>query len=457
MVALVKVAVAAAIWTLGSAQITVKTGSTLQVIDGFGCSQAFKRAAQFRDTSETLRKQALELMFNATTGAAFSIIRNRVGSGGAGDSILPASPGSPTGTPKYSFDKDDEGQVWFSQQAMSYGVKTIYADAWSAPGFMKTSGSESKSGYLCGTTGHTCSSGDWRKAYADFLVQYIKYYADLGIPVTHIGFLNEPEFVASYSTMQIGNDAGEAISFIPTLHDAVQLAGLNVSVACCDAMGWNTQKSWTSRLVSAGMEQYLGIITSHAYASEPTSAIPGTKLPVWLTEAGPDSSGFKTTWYASGGASEGMTWANKLATGFLNANLSAYLFWEGYENKQQQSGSHLLDTDGTSVIPSGIFWAFTMWSRYIRPGAYRLVVSGSLPSIMTGAFKNVDGSLVVLFTNSGASARTADVTFDGLKLTTATAILTDNSHKAASTDATVTDGALSVSVPGHSVVTVRLT
>ena len=50
-------------------------------------------------------------------------------------------------------------------------------------------------GYLCGTTGHSCSSGDWRKAYAHFLVQYVKFYAERGMPVTQLGFLNEPDFV----------------------------------------------------------------------------------------------------------------------------------------------------------------------------------------------------------------------------------------------------------------------
>src|SRR4051794_3874401 len=126
------------------------------------------------------------------SGAGFTIIRNRIGSGGSGDSILPTSPGSPSSTPTYSWNNDDSGQVWLSQEAMRYGVKTIYADAWSAPGFMKTNGVETNGGYLCGTTGHSCSSGDWRQAYANFLVKYVQYYKDAGIPVTHLGFLNEP-------------------------------------------------------------------------------------------------------------------------------------------------------------------------------------------------------------------------------------------------------------------------
>ena len=117
------------------------------MIDGFGFSQAFGRANEFKSANSAAQKTALDLFFSTTAGAGFSIIRNRIGSGGSGDSIEPNSPGSPSATPNYVWDGSDSGQVWFSQQAVSYGVKTIYADAWSAPGFMKTSGNEASPGY----------------------------------------------------------------------------------------------------------------------------------------------------------------------------------------------------------------------------------------------------------------------------------------------------------------------
>ncbi|RVD83828.1 uncharacterized protein DFL_005602 [Arthrobotrys flagrans] len=436
--------------------ITVNVGTTYQTIEGFGFSQAFGRAVEFKTAPSNIQKQALDLLFSTSTGAGFSIIRNRVGSGGSGDSILPTNPGGPNVTPKYVWDNDDRGQVWFSQQAKAYGVTTVYADAWSAPGFMKTSGSETTAGYLCGTTGHTCSSGDWRQAYANFLLQYVKYYASIGITVTHLGFLNEPDYSPSYSQMQISTNAQEAISFIPTLYDAVQAAGLNTKITCCDAMGWSMQRTYTTALVNAGSTQYLGVIAGHSYSSELTSPITNTILPKWNTEAGPGSIQFTTTWYASGTQAEGFTWANKLAVAMVNADLSAYLFWEGYEWKQQQSASHLVDTDGTNAIPSGILWAFAMWSRYIRPGAVRIGVTGSIASTITGAFKNTDGSIVVVFTNSGSSAQSAKVSFNGFTPSSAEAYVTNQGNNFKSTTYTLSGGAVTVSIPGKGVVTVKL-
>jgi O-glycosyl hydrolase len=125
--------------SFGRAQttVTVQAGTTFQTMDGFGFSEAFGHANDLFNYPAAEQKQVLDLLFNTSTGAGMTIIRNRIGSGGSGDSILPTSPGCPTCTPKYVWDGSDGHQVWFSQQAMAYGVKTIYADAWSAPGFMK--------------------------------------------------------------------------------------------------------------------------------------------------------------------------------------------------------------------------------------------------------------------------------------------------------------------------------
>ncbi|KAI2627116.1 glycoside hydrolase family 5 protein [Xylaria nigripes] len=433
-----------AAFVAAQAAITVDIKTTYQKIDGFGFSQAFGRAKEFENASEVTRKAALDYLFNTTTGAGFSIIRNRIGSGGSGDSIEPDSPGSPSAKPTYVWDNDDSGQVWFSQQAISYEVRTIYADAWSAPGFMKTSGDEAAPGYLCGSTGHTCTTGDWQQAYANFLVEYIQLYASAGIPVTHLGFLNEPDIEVTYSQMQMSPNAQEAISFIPILRDTVDNAGVNVALTCCDAVGWDMQSTYTTALVNAGVTSDLDVITSHSYNADATTPLSQTILPKWNSEGGPTTP-FTTTWYSAGGDNEGFTWAEKLAVAMVNAELSAYLFWEGFEIQQTQSASHLVDaTDGGIPTPSGIFWAFAMWSRHIRPGASRVDTSGSISDTIIGAFLNVDGSVVILFTNSGNATQSANVSFSGFTPSTVTAWVTNQNSTFADTPVSLSDDSVVV-------------
>ena len=44
---------------------------------------------------------------------------------------------------------------------------------------------------MCGVPGASCKSGDWRQAYANYLVQYAKDYAAAGVPLTYVGPENE--------------------------------------------------------------------------------------------------------------------------------------------------------------------------------------------------------------------------------------------------------------------------
>ena len=68
------------------------------------------------------------------------------------NTILPTCPSTPSGTPDYKWDGKDSGQLFLSQKAWSYGVRTFYANAWSAPGCMKTNNNDANGGQLCGVS-----------------------------------------------------------------------------------------------------------------------------------------------------------------------------------------------------------------------------------------------------------------------------------------------------------------
>jgi O-glycosyl hydrolase len=111
-------------------RITINPAKTYQEIDGFGFSAAFQRANLIINLPAAKQKQVLDLLFNTQNGTGFSILRNGIGSTPNSNSdymntILPRSPGSPSGTPQYVWDRKDSGQLWLSQQAVSYGVSTV--------------------------------------------------------------------------------------------------------------------------------------------------------------------------------------------------------------------------------------------------------------------------------------------------------------------------------------------
>lgn len=254
----------------------------------------------------------------------------------------------------------------------------------------------------------------------------------------------------------------EVTSFLPTLYNTLQTAGLSsVKIACCDTIGWADARTVTAALAKANsLTPYIGLLTSHMYNGDPNSLI-STSLtnlpPVWQTEGADLSSRWCITWHSSGGQCEGLTWASKISTGILSANLSAYIYWQGLEVNQAQASSYLVAVlDGKTATPSSRLWAFAMWSRFIRPGAVRVGTSGTISNVAIGAFKNTDDSVVVVFTNSGGTAQSVAVSTSGFTPSTASAWLTDNSHAVNLTNVTLSGGVAQVLLPSYSVVTVKL-
>ncbi|OIW28300.1 glycoside hydrolase [Coniochaeta ligniaria NRRL 30616] len=442
------------------ATITVDLSKTYQTIDGFGTSEAFQRAVQMSKLPESEQRKALDLLFSTTKGAGLSILRNGIGSSPdmSSDhmvSIAPKNPGGPTKPLVYQWDGSDNKQLWVAQEAQhTYGVQTIYADAWSAPGYMKTNGNDANGGSLCGVTGASCSSGDWRQAYADYLVRYIQFYQESNVTITHVGFLNEPDLTTSYASMR--SNGQQAADFIKVLHPTLEKANLGsqVGIACCDAEGWSSQAGMLSSL--RPVDDRLSVVTAHGYTSPPSSPM-NTRHRVWLTEAADLNGAWTTAWYGSGGAGEGMTWADNIFRAIVDANCSAYLYWVGVQGGD--TNSKMVRIGNGAVQPSKRLWAFGQWSRFVRPGAVRVgsSTSGGASGLKVAAFRNVDGSVAVQLINSAGGAAKVNVRLSGgADAPVAKAWVTDNTREIGDLESSISGGVTSASIPSRSMATILL-
>jgi O-glycosyl hydrolase len=283
-------------------------------------------------------------------------------------------------------------------------------------------------------------------------VKYVQLYAESGVKVTHLGFLNEPDFSTSYASMQSnGNQAAEVIKVLRPTLDRANLT--DVVINCCEATGWNVANQHAQQLISSGVEGMLGAITSHEYTSRIGSPI-RTKAKVWQTEYCDLNGGWNTDWYRNGGAGDGYTWANNIMNGMVNSNLSAYLFWEGIQDRATNNNNNekLILIEGQNYIVSKRLWAFAQF-RVVRPGAVRVGASGG-NNIRSAAFQNADGSVAVVIINSGTGSQTVGVAGLGIaEGQTVKAWLTDNSSDAKEVPVTVgADGTASATVTGRGVI-----
>jgi glucuronoarabinoxylan endo-1,4-beta-xylanase len=437
---------------------TINGASTFQTITGFGASEAFGEAQTVMNAPSSVQQQALADLYSPTSGAGLTILRNWI-SADSGSTIEPNNPGGPNAAPAYlpmSQTSQDAGQLWFAQQLKAdFGVTNVFADAWSAPAFMKTNGSASGGGAVCGSPGATCSSGDWRQAYANYLVQYAKDYAAAGVPLSYLGPENEANLSTSYDSMQMS--PSQTASFLGVLGPALASSGLSTKMECCATEGWDFAQQYAAAIeANPAALADTSVFTSHGYTAAPTTPLGGWSKPAWETEW----STFET-WdpaWDDGTVASGLTWAQHIYQGLTGAGLNAFLYWWGSTTPSENGDNEgLIQINGSSVIPSGRLWAFANYSRYVHPGAVRIAASSSNSAVDLAAFKNTDGTVAIVALNTGGGADPISYSLSGTGTpngATVTPFLTNSaSNVAAQSPLTVTGGSFTASIPARSLVT----
>lgn len=430
-------------------------GKTYQQIAGFGASEAFGQAAALMNQPASVQQQVLNLLYSTKSGAGLTIQRNEI-SADVGTTIEPTAPASPSAPPAYlplSAIDSDGGQLWWDQTIKKdFGVTDVFADAWSAPAFMKTNDSADNGGTLCGVPGATCASGDWRQAYANYLAKYAKDYAAAGVPLSYVGPENEANIGPDYDSMIMS--PAQTANFLQYLGPTMAASRTGTRVECCATEGWDYAQQYAAAIeADPAANAWTALFTSHGYTEAPASPLAGWTKPVWETEW----STFET-WdpaWDDGTDASGFSWAQRIYTGLTSANLSAFLYWWGMsqttENGDNEGLVQLNPTTGT-VTASGRLWAFANYSRFVRPGAVRIGTSDSNSNLEVLAFRNRDGSLAVVVLNTATTAQPA--TFATGRSGAAIPYLTDNTHDtAAQAPVPVVNGSFTTTLPARSLVT----
>ncbi|GAA1101122.1 glycoside hydrolase [Streptomyces javensis] len=439
---------------------TVDFGIHLQPIDGFGFSQAFQRADLMHGAQGLTpehQREVLDLLLNRATGAGLSILR--LGIGSSSDevydhmkSIQPTDPGGPDAPPRYEWDGDDGGQVWLAKEARRYGVKRFYADAWSAPGYMKTNGTDAGGGTL---------KAEWRRAYADYLVRYAKFYRQEGVRITDLGFTNEPDLTTSYASMRFTPE--EAVEVVKAIGPTVRRAGINL--LCCDAAGWDEQAAFSAAIeADSAAAAQVAVHTGHPYVTPSDQPLP-TSRRTWMSEWSPNGTTWNEAW-DDGSAYDGLAVAEAIHTTLADAGASGYVYWFGASVGATRG---LIQLDGPDYHVSKRLWALAAYSRFIRPGAVRVAadsgadsgVDGVKTTVKTTAYRNRDGRRVLEILNTGAEPVRTDYALRGGSNDGGDArgavYRTDETHAVSRVGtARVRDGRLAVELPGRSLTTVVL-
>lgn len=390
--------------------IEVDDSVKYQQIDGFGASLTDSSAWLIsQKLSEAQRTQFLEMLFDPKKGIGLSILRQPIGSSDFSVADysyddMPLGKSDPE-LMRFTIDRDRPYIIPVLREALAVNPKLkIIASPWSPPGWMKTSGS---------MIGGTLLPSSFAPL-ARYFVRFVQSYEAAGVPIFAITPQNEPRNIpADYPGM--GMTAEEQTVFIREhLGPAFRDAHLRTKIMAFDH-NWDMIDFPDKLLSDPKAAEFSAGTATHCYGGSPEAQ---TKLHdhfptkgIWLTEC-------------SGGEWQKgnllVAQANLIIETTRNWGQCVVLWNLALDQNHAPHLGGCTDCRGVvtidhskspaAVTPTVDFTALAHASNFVAPGALRIdsVASGESP-LKHVAFRNSDGSIVLLALNPSGSAITLSI------------------------------------------------
>ena len=385
--------------------ITVNDAVKYQEMDGFGASLTDSSAWLLSQKLTPAQRTALlKQLFDTKQGIGLAILRQPMGSSDfslADYSYDDVPPGeSDPGLKRFTIDRDRQYIIPVLREALAVNPKLkIIASPWSPPGWMKTSGS---------MIGGTLLPSSFTPL-ARYFVRFVQSYEAAGVPIFAITPQNEPRNIpADYPGK--GMTAEEQTVFIREhLGPAFRDAHLKTKIMVFDH-NWDMIDFPDKLLSDPKAAEFSAGTATHCYGGSPEAQ---TKLHdhfptkgIWLTEC-------------SGGEWQKgnllVAQADLIIETTRNWGQSVVLWNLALDQNHAARLGGCADCRGvvtidhskspTAVTPTVDFTALAHASNFVAPGALRIdsVASEESP-LKHGAFRNSDGSIVLLALNPSESA-----------------------------------------------------
>ena len=418
----------AAIFALGLpgyAQVcTVNWTNVHQRIDGFGASSAWRG---------TWNDAQADMFFSTNTGIGLSLLRNH---------ITAASSTSASATPSTS--------EWsIMQKAQARGAKV-----WSAP-WTPASGFKSNNGPNGGNylgSGANVTNLNYASQLANYVLSMKTSY---NVNLYAISVQNEPD--ANVTTYEACKWTGQQIhDFTTNLYNALVAKGMgSTKIIIPESQNWSSNPGlYTPTLNDPTAAADVSIIANHNYVAN--NQVGDTTTPAALSTSGKAS--WETEVSQIGGSYDGsinnaIYWAGRIHLFMTAAQANAWHYW--WLISQNSDNEGLTDTSGN---PAKRMYVLGQWSRFVRPGYYRIGATTTGTALIS-AYNNTSSSssnfaIVAVNTNtSTAISQTFNLTNFPTVSSVTPWITSATLSLANQTPVTVSGSSFTYTLPALSVVT----
>jgi len=389
----------------GDPSISIDFAQQYQEIEGFGAALTGSSANVINAMPAAQKAALLKDLFNPTEGIGLNYLRLTIG---ASDfsltdftyNDLPAG-STDAALENFSIAADEADVIPVLQSILTYSPNIkIMGSPWSAPAWMKTSGS----------LGGGSLKPEWYDTYGTYFVKYINAYAAKGIHIDAVTPQNEPLHETSgYPTMKM--TSGEQADFIKnSLGPKLQAAGLNTKIIAYDH-NFDVPTYATDILGDSGAAQYVDGSAFHAYAGNVTAmgqvhaSFPDKNLYFTEVSGGQWSPDFKENlkWMTENifiGTTK--NWSKNVLLWNLALNTNA-----GPTNGGCTDCRGVVTINSSGSVTKNIeYYTLAQFSKFVRPGAKRVSSTefdNSL-DLKNVAFVNTDGSKVLVVLNKSEVA-----------------------------------------------------
>lgn len=383
--------------------ITVDENQTYQGIDGFGFTLTGGSAGLLNGLGANQTNVLNELFGTANGQIGISYIRISIGASDLSSSDFTYNQtAGDFNMNNFSISAENQDLLPILKKiiAINPSIKII-ATPWTAPTWMKVN-TTGNNGY---TGGSLNTAAGYYDAYARYFVKYLQAMQAQGITIDAITPQNEP--LNPYNNPSMVMQPDEQANFIKNnLGPQIRAAGFQTKIIAYDH---NTDRIDYPETVLAdgGANPYVDGSAFHLYAGNISSltdvhnAYPNKN--VYFTEqwvGAPSNFGGDLSWHVNTliiGATR--NWSRNV----LEWNLAS----DPNNNPHTPGGCSTclggITVSGTSITRNVGYYIIGHASRFVRPGAVRISsnLSGSIQNV---AFKNSDGSKVLIALNNGSSS-----------------------------------------------------
>jgi glucosylceramidase len=384
----------------GGQVITVNPNVTYQSMVGFGASMTDASASNIWNSSA--RTSIMNNLFGSG-GIGISWLRQPIGTSDFSVQFYSLDDGAadPNLT-RFSIARDQSSIIPLLQQAKSLNPQlSVMGSPWSAPGWMKTSGN---------MVGGSLISGD-ENVFASYLTKFVQAYQAAGIPISYLTVANEPQYSpAAYPGMLMS--ASQESTTINDLKPKLTSAGLTTKILVLDH-NWDLI-SYAEQVLAATGTNADGVAWHHYGGNVSAQTTVHNAYPskeVLFTE-GSNTSGnnFGNIITGQGGGTAINTvrnWSRTVTFWNLALNPSG-----GPVIGNGCACTGLVTVNGGTITYNAEYYVMGHFSKFVKPGAVRIDsnVSGNVNNV---AFKNPDGSIVLVAVNLAGSAQNVSVSYGG--------------------------------------------